>query len=124
ATKISLSAGTGSMLTLVSGVALAYRKERLTSIGSGGGHCELFEQFGRAGWKVTFPGDASDGRLFDAIQLSTSFAEKRVEIDIAGLRQTCRALKRAPTEVMLADVLTKRSGKLRDNFRKRSRRSA
>ncbi|CAE7781718.1 unnamed protein product [Symbiodinium sp. KB8] len=57
--------------------------------------------------------------LWDAIhRLSTSFAEKRVEISIATLRQQCRALRWVPTEQQLADVLTKRSRPLRDSFRK------
>ena len=56
--------------------------------------------------------------LWDAIhRLSTSFAEKRVEISIATLRQQCRALRWVPTEQQLADVLTKRSRSLRDAFR-------
>ena len=57
--------------------------------------------------------------LFDAIhRIATTFAERRVEIDIAGLRQNCRNLKWVPSEVMKADVLTKRSNQLRDAFRK------
>ena len=64
-------------------------------------------------WPVT---DARS--LFDAIhRLATSFAEKRVEIDIAALRQTCRNLRWVPTEAMLADGLTKRSRPLRDRLR-------
>lgn len=64
-------------------------------------------------WPVT---DARS--LFDAIhRLATSFQEKRVEIDIAALRQTCRNLHWVPTEVMLADALTKRSRQLRDRLR-------
>ena len=64
-------------------------------------------------WPVT---DARS--LFDAIhRLATSFAEKRVEIDIAALRQTCRNLRCVPTEAMLADGLTKRSRPLRDRLR-------
>ncbi|CAE7560935.1 GIP [Symbiodinium sp. CCMP2456] len=57
--------------------------------------------------------------LWDAIhRLSTTFAEKRVEISIATLRQQCRLLRWVPTEQQLADVLTKRSRSLRDAFRK------
>ena len=57
--------------------------------------------------------------LWDAIhRLSTSFSEKRVEIDVANLRQTCRNLRWVPTEEQWADALTKRCGKLRDLFRK------
>ena len=64
-------------------------------------------------WPVT---DARS--LFDAIhRLATSFTEKRVEIDIAALRQTCRNLHWVPTEVMLADGLTKRNRQLRDRLR-------
>ena len=56
--------------------------------------------------------------LWDAIhRLTTSFAEKRVEIDIAALRQNCRGLRWVPTEKQLADALTKRSKLLRDAFR-------
>ena len=64
-------------------------------------------------WPVT---DARS--LFDAIhRLATSFQEKRVEIDIAALRQTCRSLHWVPTEAMLADALTKRNRQLRDRLR-------
>ena len=64
-------------------------------------------------WPVT---DARS--LFDAVhRLATSFAEKRVEIDIAALRQTCRSLRWVPTEAMLADGLTKRNRALRDALR-------
>ena len=57
--------------------------------------------------------------LWDAVhRLSTTFTEKRVEIDVAGLRQTCRNLKWVPTEKQWADALTKRCAKLRDEFRK------
>ncbi|CAK9013665.1 Copia protein [Durusdinium trenchii] len=57
--------------------------------------------------------------LYDAIhRLATSFAEKRVEIDIAALRQCCRSLRWVPTEVMLADGFTKRSRALRDKLRR------
>eukprot|EP00439_Symbiodinium_sp_Y106_P009755 s1063_g1.t1 len=57
--------------------------------------------------------------LWDAIhRLSTTFAEKRVEISIASLRQQCRALRWVPTEQQLADGLTKRSRALRDSFRR------
>lgn len=56
--------------------------------------------------------------FFDTIhRLATSFQEKRVEIDIAALRQTCRNLHWVPTEVMLAAALTKRSRQLRDRLR-------
>lgn len=65
-------------------------------------------------WPVT---DARS--LFDAFhRLATSFAEKRVEIDISALRQTCRNLKWVPAEAMLADALTKQKRPLRDQFRK------
>eukprot|EP00913_Durusdinium_trenchii_P020988 g19722.t1 len=57
--------------------------------------------------------------LWDSIhRLSTSFAEKRVEIDVAGLRQSCRNLRWVPTEKQAADALTKRCAKLRDSFRR------
>ena len=57
--------------------------------------------------------------LWDAIhRLSTTFAEKRVEIDVAALRQSCRALRWVPTEQQKADALTKRSPALRDAFRR------
>ena len=57
--------------------------------------------------------------LWDAIhRLSTSFSEKRVEIDVAGLRESCRNLRWVPTEFQHADPLTKRCSKLRDAFRK------
>ena len=57
--------------------------------------------------------------LWDAIhRLSTTFAEKRVEISIASLRQQCRALRWVPTEQQLADGLTKRSRQLKDALRK------
>ena len=56
--------------------------------------------------------------LWDAVhRLSTSFAEKRVEIDVAGLRQTCRNLRWVPTELQWADCMTKINGKLRDRFK-------
>ena len=56
--------------------------------------------------------------LWDAIhRLSTNFQEKRVEISIASLRQQCRGLRWVPTEVQVADGLTKRSRALRDRFR-------
>ena len=56
--------------------------------------------------------------LWDAIhRLSTNFQEKRVEISIAALRQQCRGLRWVPTEVQVADSLTKRSRALRDRFR-------
>ena len=57
--------------------------------------------------------------LWDAIhRLSTTFQEKRVEIDVAALRQSCRGLRWVPTEQQRADALTKRSHSLRDSFRK------
>ncbi|CAE7733615.1 GIP [Symbiodinium sp. CCMP2592] len=56
--------------------------------------------------------------LWDAVhRLSTNFQEKRVEIDVAGLRQSCRNLRWVPTEEQKADALTKRSRPLRDSFR-------
>ena len=56
--------------------------------------------------------------LWDAVhRLSTNFQEKRVEIDIAGLRETCRGFRWVPTEQQKADALTKRSKALRDAFR-------
>lgn len=55
--------------------------------------------------------------LFDAVhRLSSSFQEKRVEIDIAALRDSCRNLRWLPTEEMVADGLTKRSKALRDRL--------
>lgn len=45
-------------------------------------------------------------------------AEKRVEIDVASLRQTCRNLRWVPTEKQHSDALTKMSSKLRDEFRR------
>jgi len=57
--------------------------------------------------------------LWDSIhRLSTSFAEKRVEIDIAGLRETCRNLRWVPTEKQMSDAMTKMCPKLRDSFRR------
>ena len=57
--------------------------------------------------------------LWDAIhRLSTTFQEKRVEIDVAALRQSCRSLRWVPTEQQRADALTKRSASLRDAFRR------
>ena len=57
--------------------------------------------------------------LWDAIhRLSTTFSEKRVEIDVAALRESCRSLRWVPTEQQTADALTKRSPSLRDTFRK------
>jgi hypothetical protein len=56
--------------------------------------------------------------LFDAVhRISTNFAEKRVEIDVAGLRSTCRNLRWVPSELQHADAMTKMSTKLRDSFR-------
>ena len=56
--------------------------------------------------------------LWDSIhRLSTNFQEKRVEIDVAALRQTCKGLRWVPTESQMADALTKRSKSLRDQFR-------
>ena len=57
--------------------------------------------------------------LFDAIhRISTTFMERRVEIDVAALRENCRNLKWVPSEAMKADCLTKRSPQLRDGFRR------
>ncbi|CAE7314402.1 unnamed protein product, partial [Symbiodinium sp. CCMP2592] len=57
--------------------------------------------------------------LWDAVhRLSSGLQEKRVEIDIVGLRQNCRSLRWVPTEEQKADALTKRSRSLRDGFRK------
>ena len=57
--------------------------------------------------------------LWDAIhRLSTTFSEKRVEIDVSNLRSTCRSLRWVPTEKQHADVMTKRCPKLRDAFRR------
>ena len=57
--------------------------------------------------------------VFDAVhRLATSFQEKRVEIDTAAPRQTCRNLRWVPTEFQLADVFIKRSSALRNAFRK------
>ena len=56
--------------------------------------------------------------LWDSVhRLTTSFQEKRVELDVAALRQTCRSLRWVPSEQQLADALTKRSRPLRDSFR-------
>lgn len=56
--------------------------------------------------------------LWDAVhRLSTTFAEKRVELDVAGLRATCRNLRWVPTEKQHADALTKMNPKLRNEFR-------
>ncbi|OLQ12591.1 Copia protein [Symbiodinium microadriaticum] len=56
--------------------------------------------------------------LWDAVhRLTTSFQEKRVEISIAALRQQCRNLRWVPTEMQMADAMTKRSRVLRDQFR-------
>lgn len=49
-------------------------------------------------------------------RLSTTLAEKRVEIDMASLRQSCRGLRWVPTEMRTPDVTTKRRCKLRDAF--------
>lgn len=46
------------------------------------------------------------------------FLRERVEIDVAGLRQTCRGLRWVPTEMQWADALTKRCPRLRDGFRR------
>ncbi|CAE7296335.1 unnamed protein product [Symbiodinium sp. KB8] len=57
--------------------------------------------------------------VWDSVhRMSTTFAEKRVEVDIAGLRESCRGLRWVPTEQQKADCLTKRSKTLRDEFRK------
>ncbi|CAE7226683.1 unnamed protein product [Symbiodinium sp. CCMP2592] len=56
--------------------------------------------------------------LWDSVhRLTTSFQEKRVELDVAALRQTCKGLRWVPSEQQLADALTKRSRALRDSFR-------
>ena len=56
--------------------------------------------------------------LWDAVhRLSTTFAEKRVELDVAGLRATCRNLRWVPTEKQHADALTKMNPKRRNEFR-------
>ena len=71
---------------------------------------------GQAPFEVTPVTDARS--LWDAIhRLSTTFSEKRVEIDVANLRATCRGLRWVPTELQHADGLTKRCAKLRDQFR-------
>ena len=65
-------------------------------------------------WPVT---DARS--LYDSIhRLATTFSEKRVEMDVAALRSTCRNLRWVPTGEMKADALTKRSSALRDALRK------
>ncbi|OLP82986.1 Guanylate kinase [Symbiodinium microadriaticum] len=57
--------------------------------------------------------------VWDSVhRMSTTFAEKRVEVDIAGLRESCRGLRWVPTEQQRADCLTKRSRTLRDEFRR------
>ena len=56
--------------------------------------------------------------LWDSVhRLSTNFSEKRVELDVANLRQTCRGLRWVPSEKPRADAMTKRSKTLRDSFR-------
>ena len=56
--------------------------------------------------------------LWDSVhRLSTNFSEKRVELDVANLRQTCRGLRWVPSEKQRADAMTKRSKTLRDSFR-------
>ena len=56
--------------------------------------------------------------VWDSVhRMSTTFAEKRVEVDIAGLRESCRGLRWVPTEQQKADCLTKRSRTLCDEFR-------
>ena len=56
--------------------------------------------------------------LWDAVhRLSTTFSEKRVELDVAGLRSSCRNLRWVPTEKQHADALTKMHSKLRNDFR-------
>ena len=63
--------------------------------------------------------------LFDALhRISTTFMERRVEIDVAALRENCRNLKWVPSEAMKADCLTKRSPQLRDGFPKMDGRSS
>ena len=59
----------------------------------------------------------TDARSHAIHRLSTSFREKRVEIDVASLRESCRNLRRVPTEKQHADALTKSCPKLRDAFR-------
>ncbi|OLQ10069.1 hypothetical protein AK812_SmicGene6279 [Symbiodinium microadriaticum] len=57
--------------------------------------------------------------LWDAIhRLSTSCTDKRVEVDVAALRQQCHGLRWAPTEQMKADCMTKPWRLLRDAFRR------
>ena len=56
--------------------------------------------------------------LWDAVhRLSTNFQEKRVEIDVAALRQSCRLLRWVPAEVQKTDAVMNRSRALRDEFR-------
>ena len=56
--------------------------------------------------------------LYDAVhRLSTTFQEKRTEIDVACLRQTAKALRWVPTSQQWADALTKRDTKLRNQLR-------
>ncbi|CAJ1336414.1 unnamed protein product, partial [Effrenium voratum] len=59
----------------------------------------------------------TDARSHAIHRLSTSFREKRVEIDVASLRESCRNLRWVPTEKQHADALTKSCPKLRDAFR-------
>ena len=55
--------------------------------------------------------------LWDAVhRLNTTFAEKRIEIDVAGLRESCRNLRWVPPEQQHADALTKMNSALRDSF--------
>ena len=86
----------------------------------------VFTEMVNADYKATsgVPGfeviPITDARsLWDAVhRLSTTFAEKRVEIDVAGLRESCRNLRWVPTEKQHADALTKMNSALRDSFRK------
>ena len=56
--------------------------------------------------------------LYDAVhRLSTTFQEKRAEIDVAALRQTAKQLRWVPTSQQWADALTKRDSKLRNQLR-------
>ena len=80
-------------------------------------HADYVATSGMPAFEVVPVTDARS--LFDAVhRLSTSFQEKRAEIDVAALRQACRNLRWVPAEKQCADGLTKRSRPLRDAFRK------
>ena len=57
--------------------------------------------------------------LYDAVRkLSTQFQERRTQIDVTAIRETCaRTIRWVPTTVQRADGLTKRDPKLRNELR-------